>query len=103
MNVTLTPSNSTFNEDDFVAYIQCYPSIQDDWDSRIGASFNSTNTSSLTYSSMHDTIINDMIGKYNATDIEVMDLAVFVGCYMWRSGWDYSMVAFEMCNSNVLM
>jgi hypothetical protein len=52
---------------------------------------------------MHGLIIYDMIGKYNATDIEVMDFATFVGCYMWQSGWDWSTVAFEMCNTNVLM
>lgn len=95
--------NETFNDNDFGAYVGCYPLIQDDWDGEIGASFNSSDKSQLTYSYVYEMLLNDMIGNYNATDIEVKDFANFAGCYMYRNGWDWSTVAFEACYGNVNM
>ena len=48
-------------------------------------------------------LLNDMIGNYNATDIEVKDFANFAGCYMYANGWDWSTIAFEACDGNVNM
>jgi len=42
-------------------------------------------------------LLDNMIGKYKATDDEVKEAANFAGCYMVAEGFDTSLIAFEKC------
>jgi hypothetical protein len=81
------------------SYVLNSTSWQSSWDeSEIGGDWDPSIYSN--YASTYKTIHDSMVGKFGATEAQIVAFSTFAGCFFYQGGYDISRETFLTCHHN---